>query len=84
MADNDETATIFDAGLLVPKAGGVLPFGIENNNAAAIKALRALADFMESGQAHILSAQTGTIVESEDFAQFRIFIEYQVKPKWGV
>lgn len=78
----EKTEAILDAGTFIPKGPDVLPFGVCNDSAAAIQALRNLADAMEQGAVHITSAQSGTTVADAEFAQFRIFIEYQRKPKW--
>ena len=86
MPENDaanQPMPMLDAGTLLPTGAGVLPFGISNDSPAAIAALRRLADAMERGEVHMLSAQTGTVLDQEEFAQFRVFLEYQIKPKWG-
>jgi hypothetical protein len=73
---------MLDAATFAPQAPDTVPFGIDSNSVAAIKALRDLADAMERGTAVVEQAQTGTTAVQNEFIGYRVFLEYKMRP-WG-
>jgi hypothetical protein len=63
-----------------PSAPDTAPFGIDSGSEAAIKALRALADAMETGTVIVKQSQTGVTAAEGEFIEYRVFLEYTLKP----
>ena len=71
---------LLDAGMFAPAGPDVLPFGVCSDSAAAIAALRDLADGMERGLIVIKEAQVGRTAAEGEYLTQRVFLEYQIKP----
>jgi hypothetical protein len=57
-----------------------VPFGICSGAAAAIAALRQLADGMETGKVVMHQAQTGCTAQENEMQKHVVFLEFSVRP----
>jgi hypothetical protein len=71
---------MLDAGDFLHTGADTLPFGICSDSAAAIEALRDLANQMEAGTVVMIQAQTGCTVAANDMQKHVIFLEYSRRP----